>query len=103
MKRFLCLTASIVLVASLAFAHGNEQHIMGTVSKVSDSSITITTTNGTSVDVALTSQTAFTKNGKTITAQQIKQGDRVVIHAKKNGDKLEAASVQLGTRNPQTR
>ena len=96
MKRLLGLFASILLVASMAFAHGNEQHIMGTVSNVTDSAITVATTDGKSVDVALTSQTTFSKNSKTITAKEIKKGDRVVVHAKKNGDKLEAASVRIG-------
>jgi hypothetical protein len=96
MKRLLGLIASILLVASLAFAHGDEQHIMGTVSKVTDSAITVTTTNGKSIEVAVTSQTTFSRDGKTITAKEIKQGDRVIIHAKKNGDKLEAASVRIG-------
>ena len=96
MKRLLGLIASILLIASFAFAHGNEQHVMGTVSKVTDSAITVTTTDGKSIDVALTSETTFTKDGKTITAKKVKQGDRVVIHAKKNGDKLEAASVRIG-------
>jgi hypothetical protein len=100
MKRLLGLIASILLIASFAFAHGNEQHVMGTVSKVTDSAITVTTTNGKSIDVALTSETTFTKDGKTITAKDIKKGDRVVIHAKKNGTKLEAASVRIGVADP---
>jgi Domain of unknown function (DUF5666) len=96
MKHLLSLTASILLVASFAFAHGDEQHVMGTVSNVTDSTITVTTTDGKSVDVALTPQTKFAKDGKTIMAKEIKEGDRVVIHAKKNGEKLEAASVRVG-------
>jgi hypothetical protein len=100
MKRRGSLIASFLLVASLAFAHGNEQHVMGTVSKVTNSTISVTTTDGKGVDVALTPQTIFTKDGKTITTKEIKQGDRVVIHAKKNGDKLEAVSVRIGGAKP---
>lgn len=96
MKNLLSLTASILLLAGVAFAHGNEQHVMGIVSKVTDSAITVTTSKGKSIDVALTPQTTFTKEGKSITAKEIKQGDRVVVHAKKEGDKLEAESVQIG-------
>jgi hypothetical protein len=66
------------------------------VSKVTGSAITVTTTDGKNIDVALTSLTTVTKDGKTITAKEIKQGDRLVIHAKKGRDKLEATSVQLG-------
>ncbi len=96
MKKLSRVIASILLVASFAFAHGNEQHVIGTVSTVTESSITVTATDGKSVAVTLTPQTTFTKEGKAITAKEIKAGDRVVIHAKKNGEKLEATSVQLG-------
>ena len=97
MRGSLALIASVLLLASLALAHGDEQHIMGTISNVTDSTVTVTTTKGKSVVVALTSQTTFSKEGSKITVKEIKQGDRVVIHAKKNGDKLEAASVQIGS------
>jgi hypothetical protein len=96
MKKLSLVIASILLAASFAFAHGNEQHVIGTVSKVTESSITVTTTDGKSVEITLTPRTTFTKQDKTITAKGIKEGDRVVIHAKKNGEKLEATSVQLG-------
>lgn len=96
MKNLLNLAASVLFVASFAFAHGNEQHIMGTVSRVTDSNITITTADGKGVDVALTPQTTFTKEGKTIKVKEIKQGDRIVVHASKKGDKLEAEHVQIG-------
>jgi hypothetical protein len=96
MKKLFLLTASILLFASFTFAHGNEQHVIGTVSKVTESSITVTTTDGKSVEVTLTPQTTFTKQDKMITAKEINEGDRVVIHARKHGEKLEATSVQLG-------
>jgi hypothetical protein len=31
-----------------------------------------------------------------VTAQDVKVGDRVVIHAKKDGDKLLAQTIQVG-------
>ncbi len=69
----------------------------GLCPKVTESTITVTTTDGNSVEVALTPRTTFTKQDKTVSAKEINLGDRVVIHAKKNGEKLEATSVQLGT------
>jgi len=84
MKKTYLVIASILLVASFAFAHGNEQPVIGTVSKVTESSITVTTTDGKRVEVAMTLQTTFTKQDKTITAKEIKEGDPVVIHAKEN-------------------
>ena len=67
MKKLLILTVSVLLVASSALAHGHEHHVMGTVSSVAASSITVATTDGKSIEVALTPQTTFTKEGKTIT------------------------------------
>jgi hypothetical protein len=99
MKKLSLAIASILLAASFAFAHGNERHVIGTVSKVTESSITVTTTDGKSVEVTLTPQTTFAKEGKAITAKEIKEGDRVVIHAKKNGEKLEATTVQIGSKS----
>jgi hypothetical protein len=96
MKWLILLVAIVTLAAGPAFAHGNEQHVIGTVSKVTESTITVTTTDGKSVEVALTPQTTFTKQDKTVSVKEIKAGARVVIHAKKNGEKLEATSVQLG-------
>jgi hypothetical protein len=98
MKKTSLVIAPILLVASFAFAHGNEQHVIGTVSKVTESSIAVTTTDGKSVEVAMTPQTTFTKQDKTITAKEIKEGDRVVIHAKKTPKKLEATTVQIGSK-----
>ena len=99
MKKRCLVIASILLVASFAFAHGNEQHVIGIVSKVTESSITVTTTDGKNVEVTLTPQTTFIKQEKTITGKEIKEGDRVVIHAKKNGEKLEATTVQIGSKS----
>ena len=94
MKKTYLVIASILLVASFAFAHGNDQHVIGAVSKVTESSITVTPTDGKSVEVEMTLQTTFTKQDKTITAKEIKEGDRVVIHAQRTGEKLEATTVQ---------
>jgi PIN domain nuclease of toxin-antitoxin system len=97
MNRLSLLVVSVLLAGGFAFAHGGEQHVMGTVSKVTQSTITVTTTDGKSVEVALTPQTIVTKQDKTIGVKEIKEGDRAVIHAKKNGENLEATRVQIGS------
>ena len=96
MKSTLGIITLVLLSATLLFAHNGEKHIMGTVTKVSDSSITVKDTHGKVVDVAITSNTKFMKDSKAVTAKDIKQGDRVVVHAKQNGNKLEATMVKLG-------
>ena len=69
---------------------------MGTVTKVSDSSITLKDTHGKLVDVATTANTKFMKDSKAVAVKDIHEGDRVVVHAKQNGNKLEATMVKLG-------
>lgn len=95
MKRIIGMTTLVLLSATLLFAHGDEKHIMGTVTKVSDSFITVKDTHGKVVDVAIAANTKFMKNGKTVAVKDIQVGDRVVVHAKQNGNKLEATMVKL--------
>lgn len=97
MKRVLAMTTAVLLFPLIMFSHGNEQHVIGTVTSISSNSITIQTTANASVTVAITSDTQFFKGNSASSAQELKVGDRVVIHAKKNGDKLEAHTVKFGT------
>jgi hypothetical protein len=89
----LCMT----LMSSLGFAHGNEQHVMGTVIKVSEESVTVQANTKATVEVMITSDTKFSKNGAPAAAGDLHIGDRVVIHAMPMKDgKLMAHTVQIG-------
>lgn len=102
MKRMLLLLAGTVLFAGLAFAHGDEQHIMGTVTKITDTTITVEVaakqgdTQKTSVTVNIASSTKVEKMGAAATIKDVKVGDRVVINAGKKAGKLEAHVVKIG-------
>jgi hypothetical protein len=48
----------------------------------------------------IVSGTQFFKAETPSSAKDLKVGDRVVIHAKKNGEKLEAHTVRIGTAQP---
>lgn len=102
MNRLFALTALLLLATTMVFAHGDEQHVMGTVTRITDSTITVKTTDARSVDVSLTTDTKFTREGQPASAKDIKQGDRVVIHAKKNGEKLVATTVIIGMKGMAT-
>ena len=99
MKRTLAIGSAIFLFAMLAFAHGNEQHVIGTVTAISGEAITVQTVTKQSTVVYLTGNTKFTKSGAAATRDDLKVGDRVVIHAQKEGDKLMAHTVALGVAN----
>jgi len=96
MKRMILLVAMVVLAVGTALAHGNEQHIMGKVIAMTDSSITVQTKAKDSVTVYSMAETKFEKSGTAASMKDLKVGDRVVIHARKMGDKLMANEVQFG-------
>ena len=82
--------------AQAAFAHGGAKHVMGTVTNVSDQSVTVETTNKKVVEVGLTTKTTYTRNAKKVIASELKVGERVMIEAKEVNEKLVADSVKLG-------
>jgi Cu/Ag efflux protein CusF len=89
--------ACLALSPAAGIAHGGLEHIMGTVSKVSASSLTVATTAGKSVEIALDEKTTYFRMDQPITRTGIKVGDRVVIHAAKNGGRLVAHTIKAGT------
>jgi Domain of unknown function (DUF5666) len=97
MKIRLCFGLAILLASTLALPHGDYQHVMGTVTKVSENSITVQTTTNETVEVATSPDTKFSRGDAAIDGRELKVGDRVVIHAKKTSDgKLVAHTVQIG-------
>ena len=95
MKRILALPIALALTAT-AWAHNGMEHVMGTVAAITASSLDVKATTGKVTTVGTDSKTMWMKGKAMITAKDIHTGDRVVIHAKKVGDKLVAAEVELG-------
>jgi hypothetical protein len=91
---------SLVLLPTLATAHGGEEHVTGTVAKVSETSVTVKTTAGKTVEVAFDAKTTYTRAKQPIQKSEIKMGDRIVIHAMEVNKKLVAHTVELGTAPP---
>ena len=90
--------AALILAASVtaALAHGGFEHVMGTVSKVSAQSVTVTTAAKKNVEVGINAKTTYTRGDKSVTSTDMKVGDRVVIDATEVNEVLAAASVKLG-------
>jgi Cu/Ag efflux protein CusF len=96
MKRKTAATVILVLVLSeLVLAHGNQQHIMGTVTSISESSITVENGPKQTQTVAITDKTKFIQGDARATVKDLKVGDRVVIHAEKQGEKLTATTIRF--------
>lgn len=95
-KLTLLTVCTTVIFSTLAFAHGNQQHVMGTVAKIHGVSITVKTTEGTVKIVMIIADTKFVKGSSPATQRDLKVGDRVVIHAKTEGGMLHATEVRIG-------
>lgn len=65
-----CMT----VMSSFCLAHGNEQHVMGTVIKVSGESVTVETNTKANVEVMICSDTKFSKNGAPAAAGDLHVG-----------------------------
>jgi hypothetical protein len=96
MKLKLVILLGLALFASMAFAHGDEQHVLGTVTKFSQNSITVQTTTNMDVELMITADTKFTKASASVSLKELQVGDRVVIHAMAmKGGMLMAHTVQV--------
>ena len=96
MKNAISIVALTVLFSVMAFAHAKEQHVMGTVTAIDNGSMTVKTVAGGSVIVQLDAKTQFTKGDSAAAVSDLKVGDRVVIHAMRDHDKLVAHTVRFG-------
>jgi hypothetical protein len=96
------LALCLALCAALVLAHGGLEHVMGTIAKIADTSVSVTGADGKTVDVLVDAKTTYARNGKAIKKADLKLGEKVVIHAEKSGTektgfKLTAKTVETGT------
>jgi Domain of unknown function (DUF5666) len=91
------LLLGAMLVNTLAFAHGGMDHVLGTVTAVTDHSVSVKTRDGAIQTVEFDGETKFVKGDAAATIKDVQVGSRVVIHAHKNNDTLHAAEVKIGT------
>ena len=87
----ICLAFSVVVLA-----HGTDKHVLGTVTKVTDSEITVQAQDGSLQVVKIAPDTSIVKSGASASIKDLKVGDRVVIHAKPVGNDLIAHEVRFG-------
>ena len=90
------LVANLLLASVVAVAHGDLIHVIGTVAKVSDTTVSVKTTDGKIVDVQFGEKTTYLRMKTAIDKGAIKVGDRIVIHAAKVNEKLVAHTVEIG-------
>jgi uncharacterized membrane protein len=88
---------ALALLPTTIFAHGGEEHVIGTVTSISDTSVTVKTTAGKTVAVGFDAKTTFARVKQVIQKSDIKVGDRIVIHAVEANEKLVARTVEIGS------
>lgn len=96
MRKTASATILILALAFAAFAHGTDKHVLGTVTKITDSEITVQTQDNQLQVVKIAPDTSFVKSGAASSIKELKVGDRVVIHAKPVGSDLIAHEVRFG-------
>jgi hypothetical protein len=99
MKMTLYALLAVTLMASVAFAHGDKKHVVGTLEKINSDSVVVKTAAGASVEVKLVATTMYVshagKEDKAAKLTDLAVGDRVVIHATPKGETLEANEVKF--------
>ena len=94
--RGVVLTVILAMAATVALAHGDQKHVVGTVEKVSADAVVVKTNDGKSVEVKLASKTVYVqRDGTSAKLSDLAVGDRVVIHATPHGDTLEASQIKF--------
>ena len=96
MQRLFLLILTLGFFAGAAYAHNGMVHVMGTVTAMTDASISVKAMNGTVQTVALAGNTKYLRGDATIAPKDIKVGDHIVIHATGKSDHLTAAEVKVG-------
>ncbi len=103
MKRRTLIAGLLLACTSvLLHAHGGMIHVMGTVTGITDTSVTVETTDTKTVEVQFVDTTTFLNGSKPANRKDVKVGDRVVIHAVKVKDSLQAHEVRFSHAAPAT-
>ena len=95
MKRLLAfLVTAVILSGGILFAHGDNEHVTGTVTAITDNSISVQTTAKQPRTIQLDAKAMIIRGSAHLTVKDIKVGDRVVIDVNKKSSL--ATEVKIG-------
>lgn len=94
--------AAAAAIATAARAHQGGVDVRGVVRIVAPDRIEVATANGIRA-FALTPATEFVKAGAPARREDVRPGDRVVVHGRASGGGLEAVLVKIGSRERPSR
>ena len=93
MKRLMLIIAAVLVAGTSLMAHGDDDHVRGTISALSAKSITVQTTEKATTVLTLTSKTTFVRAGKPAHLADLKVGDRVVVDVPKGTRDAEEITI----------
>src|SRR5438093_2784854 len=76
---------SIVGVSSV-MAHGSQKHVLGTVTQLDATHLVVETNGGKTESILRNADTKYVRGGGPAAADDLKVGDRVVVHATPGGN-----------------
>jgi hypothetical protein len=81
---------------AVARAHVAGERTMGVVDSVTSDRIVLKASDGHALTFVVTPQTRFLRLEKPIRAEDVRVGERAVVHARRAGDSMQATRVKLG-------
>src|SRR4051794_36292808 len=96
MKRaVVAIIAVFILAGGVAFAHGDAEHVRGTVTSVTATAITVETTAKKTRTITINDKTMVMRGDEHLSIADVKPGDRVVLDVDKKT--AVATEVKLGS------
>ena len=91
----LIVTLTCLFISTPRFAHGTDQHVLGTIMAINATHVEIKTSKGQSVDVRVNKKTQYkdANNPKGTNVPEV--GDRVIIKATKDNKVLLATEIHF--------
>lgn len=93
---------TVFCLHTLAFAHGDKPHVMGTVAAVDAQHVVVQTKKGKTLSILLNKATQYRKGEAAATGADLKVGDRVVVDATGEGDTLTASEIRFASPGEKT-
>ena len=94
MKKLAAALALVLATAPFALAHGGNEHVRGTVTQVSPTSVTVQSADKKSHTLNITAKTTLKQGTKAMKVSDLKVGDRVVVDVPEKT--TDALLIQMG-------
>jgi uncharacterized protein DUF5666 len=82
---------------SAAMAHGSQKHVLGTVTELDATHLVVETSDGKTESILRNADTKYVHGEKAAAADDLKVGDRVVVHASPAGNPPTAKTIRFSS------